>query len=469
MRRVRAAVLSAAACGLLLLGCNRSDLAFERIVLVTIDTLRADHLGCYGYPRETSPFLDRLAARGVLFENLFTAMATTVPSHASIFTSLYPLQHGVTKNGHRLADELSTMAEILRDLGYATGGFVSTHTHFKAANVDQGYDAFSEPDLGTKSYRPAEATLQAAQSWIESVAATDRFFIWLHLFDPHEPLVPPQAHAQALTRTSDRQGLMDFWLRQQHLELAPFGGDRDVLFRRITDYDAEIRYVDEQLERFHQHMTEHFGDDGTLWMITSDHGEGTGSHSWWGHGKYIYNEQLRTPLIIQSTDLPWRGLRIGAIAESVDLLPTLLELLGGSPQPRNDFEGESLLPLFLQSVGQGENKRRAFSQRRDYEPGGSPPHRRASRLDNYEEGRTFALQSEDFKYILHTRGAVELFDLRSDPGEIHNLAGRGLDEERRLHAALLDKVLSLESAARMQPQNVDHQAIERLRSLGYIQ
>ncbi|MHC4220645.1 MAG: sulfatase, partial [Planctomycetota bacterium] len=173
----------------------------DRILLITLDTLRADHLSCYGYPRRTSPFIDSIAAEGVRFTRAFAPMATTVPSHASMLTGLYPLQHGVLKNGNRLSDDVGTLPEILASAGFETAGFVSTNRHFADGNLHQGFRHFDEPaPEGLElQYRCAEQTLDTARAWLAQTPPPPRLFLWIHLFDPHMPYVERQTHLDAAT------------------------------------------------------------------------------------------------------------------------------------------------------------------------------------------------------------------------------------------------------------------------------
>lgn len=151
--------------GVLFLFLRKRQPPIDRIILITIDTLRADHLGCYGYPRDTSPFIDSLAKRGILFQKALCPMATTSPSHVSIFTSLYPIQHNVLKNGHKLSDEFVTLAELLREINYKTAGIVSTGAHFKPGNIDQGFEYFNNmPEEYQGKYRVAEKNNRCCNS-----------------------------------------------------------------------------------------------------------------------------------------------------------------------------------------------------------------------------------------------------------------------------------------------------------------
>ena len=244
------------------LSAAQAEPPLDQIVLITIDTLRADHVGSYGYPRPTTPFLDRLAAEGVLFKRAFTSMSITVPAHASIFTSLYPIQTQLLKNGHVLRDEFNTMAELMRQRGYKTAAFVS-QGNFGPANMDQGFDHYDEPEHPGSRFRPAEETVGQALDWLQRRSQTEPLFLWVHLFDPHLPLRPTQELLREFPSKSgnelkefirlliDERGLDPDYLKRRRKWAVKQLGTQDLL-EAIDRYDAEIRRADDQLERLHR-------------------------------------------------------------------------------------------------------------------------------------------------------------------------------------------------------------------------
>jgi arylsulfatase len=309
------------------------DLPFDRIVLVSIDTLRADHLGSYGYPRDTSPFLDELARQGVVFERAYAAMSTTAPSHATIFTSLYPLQHRLLQNGLKLRDDFLTLAELVADRGFATAGFVSTEVHFAASNLQQGFATLDEPSLSRRQhYRDADETIDAARQWLRGLESDARFFLFVHLYDVHTPMRPPARHLGALSPASEeeRRSLTRLLTQQHGIILAPYQGSAEAMLESVTAYDAEIRFADAELRRLFEAIQALGLGRKALWIITSDHGEGLGNHHWLGHSRYIYEEQVRVPLIFYSTEQLPEPRRVSELVEHVDLLPTIASLVGHS-------------------------------------------------------------------------------------------------------------------------------------------
>ncbi len=448
----------------------------RRIFLVTIDTLRADHLGCFGYFRETSPFLDGLAAKGVLFRNAFSSMATTVPAHASIFTGLHPLRHGVLKNGHRLADSAQTLSELLSGKGFCSAAFVGTLGQFGAAGLDRGFSYFNEPTPAEANpYRPAGKTVSRALEWMAERRGEGRVFLWVHLFDPHAPYRSSSRFEkrasgedpQLIEFLSTRLGvdprffgrldnLLDVYLDEgTGFESGRAGAN---LTRIIDAYDSELLTVDEAVGRLFQGMESLGLNEDSLWIVSGDHGEGLGNHNWLGHGKHIYNEQLRIPLILYTpTGSFAKARQVDEVVGQVDLLPTLAALLDLPVST----SGNSLLDLL--AGGRSPDRRFAFSQRREFSGRES-----RKRSGNHEPGDAFALQDREWKYIWRTKGGDEFFHVGDDPYELSNLVGRGLPQEGEFRSHL--SAIVRELVRRRHPsQSIAPEALERLRSLGYLQ
>jgi arylsulfatase A-like enzyme len=425
------------------------------IVLVTLDTTRADHLGCYGYPRQTTPFIDSLAAQGALFMRAFATTATTTPSHASLFTGLYPRQHRVRENGDVLDDGVFTLAEWLRMKDYDTAAFVGTRAHFKRANFNQGFRVFNEPPAAPAKYRTAAATIAAATRWLGRQPAATPLFIWIHLFDAHLPYDPANRLAPASAAEADE--LVRYWTETQRVPLEFFGGDRARLIELMTQYDGQLQAIDRSLRTFYDAVRGARPD--ALWIVTNDHGEGLGSHNWMEHGKMLYNEQLRAPLIVHATNGRVAARRVECVVEQVDLFPTVADLLGAPLKKRaRNISGRSLAPL-LSGADCGAVDGLAFSQRRAFRIVPDRP-------IEFEAGRKYALQNARYKYILWTDGPHEFYDLQQDPYETTNLFGSGRPEEAQLRQALQAEIERQKPQVRSRAQ-VDQATRERLRALGY--
>lgn len=447
---------------LLVPGCGTGDRAPDRVVLVTVDTLRADHLGCYGYPRDTAPFVCELAAAGRMFTNALASGSHTAPTHASLLTSLQPVQHGVKENGQSLDPAVLTMAEIFRDRGFETAAFTSVRFLKNIADGFERVDAKINRE-GGRYHRPADDTISAALRWIRRRRDTRKFFVWVHLYDVHEYQRPDTVDADALRRIRDLpvsgHEMWEFLSGEHATRFERF--DPDALMTHITHYDAQILFVDRQLRRLHERLAEMGLEEGTLWVVTADHGEGLGSHGYLGHGRYLYNEQLRVPLVMHTGGTEGPAARIGQLVRHVDLLPTLAELVGGSTEGQIvPVEGTSLVPLL-----RGASRRdRSGPERLAY------AERRPAR-DHWEPGDLLALQDSRLKYIYSSEGADELYDLREDPLELDNLAGSAAGE---VAERLRDRLLSLYAEMSREGENVigtevDESMIEELRALGYIQ
>ena len=470
-------------------GCGSTrDIATDHVVLITIDTLRADHLDCYGYYRETAPWLCDKAEEGVLFTRAFASSSHTGPSHASLFTSLQPVQHKVRENGEQLDGAVLTMAEMYRDLGYKTAAFTSVRF---LETVSEGFDFVDTKSGGQRYYRTADNTVGAALAWLEEQDPQERLFLWVHLYDVHDSKFFRNGNRKFLAKLEAESSisgseLVDRLIAERQVPVGYFGRGflrsilekepipeatqallsdpdlpadtfgRTLMAHLINQYDAQIQWVDSQLERLYQSMESSGWNQDVLWIVTSDHGEGLGSHEFYGHGKHIYQEQLHVPLILFAPGDGFAPARVDRLVSHVDVFPTLAEMAGGSleEQPA-EVMGSSLVPLITGSGSFAPTT--SYAQRRDA---------RAS----WEQGEIVALQSDRYKYIYHFAGDDEFYDLQSDPYELDNLliGNVGADAE-----VLKDQLLALfagmvENSASIGSGAVDPALLEELRALGYI-
>jgi arylsulfatase A-like enzyme len=424
----------------------------NRVVLVTIDTLRADHLHSYGYAREMSPFIDRLAREGVQFTNVITHMPTTAPSHASIFTSLYPFQHGLTTNYSPLDPALLTLAEAFQENGFQTAGF-SSITFLK--NLRRGFEFFEfldpkEKKPGTDKKKPnrkANETVDLAIQWIQDKQPADRFFMWIHIFDVHQWLFardsePAYVEKAGFSSEAERREWRRF-LSQEHnipriLKAEPRA-------EAILRYDSQLLFADEHLERFFEAM-ESRGLNG--------------NHDEVYHTPHLYEEQLRVPLIFFAPGggLPQR--QVHTLARLVDLFPTIAEIAKLELDSRAErFSGRSLVPA-IQGSEESTVQRYAFSER----------HPKDNLNRNLSEGDVYSLRSLDFKYIYHSEGPSEFYDLKQDPFELDNRIDEPSEDKERIA-----KLLEVRFRPLMQPAEIpssaelDQDTLEELKALGYVQ
>jgi choline-sulfatase len=427
------------------------------IVLVTIDTLRADHLGAYGYKRPTSPFLDHLAGEGVLFENAFASSSMTAACHASLFTGLHPAQHGVRLNDEGFSPQshrrFRTVAEILAGAGYTTGAFSGVGF---LNSIAQGFETVDAGSGDYLRYRQADAVIDRALAWLGRRKRDDRFFLWIHLFDVHPPRrLPPHGSGRLLfeSAAAAEQFARDAVERRG---VTP-GAYRSpaALALSYAQYDTEIAFVDQELGRLFDRMDAMHLNERALWIVTADHGEGLGNHDWLDHVRYLYNEAVRVPLIVYA-DERWEGRRVRDLVRHVDVMPTLLALLGlPFEQPGFTTVGRSLLPL-LEGVKVAPAM--SFSLRR---PWGSD-HR------DWERGEVFALQDLDWKYIAHTDGKDEFFDLRSDPLELRNLVEAPSPVRDRLSEMTREVFAALRREGQVATKHAEPAVTDELKALGYI-
>jgi arylsulfatase A-like enzyme len=443
------------------LGAAAGPLAAEPprvVVLVTIDTLRADHLGCYGYSRPTSPFLDRLARQGVLFEHVYASSSMTAPSHASLFTGLYPPQHGVRVNdeGFRGVSErrFRTLAESLALHGYQTAAFSAVGF---LRSISQGFETVDAGSGNFERYRQADATVDHVLAWLSGPEARGRFFLWVHLFDAHPPRRPPKhGPARLGFESAAAAELYARDLVERHgVQLSAYKGLAD-LADSYDQYDAEIRFADGELGRLFDRMEAAHLNDSAVWIVTADHGEGMGNHDWIDHVRYLYDEAIRVPLIVYAKGRWSAGTRVNDVVRHVDVAPTVFDLLGltfaqsGYVPPgrsiRPLLEGRPMPPVF------------AFSIRRTW----GPDH------PDWERGEVFSIENLEWKYIAHSAGKNEMFDLRQDPLELHNLADQHPPIVERLSDTAWQMFTSLRNGGELPKPATDPATSEELKALGYV-
>ncbi len=275
------------------------------IILFTIDTLRADHLECYGYDKVKTPQINRLANEGILFEYNIAQAPLTLPSHSSILTGTYPLHHGIRDNGGFYLDESQlTLAESLKSKGYATGAFVAAFVLDSRWGLDQGFDYYYDNFDLTKYkkvsldsvQRRGDEVLAEVYKWVEN-QAQQKFFAWIHLYDPHTPYDPTEPYK------------------------TEYGG------RQFGLYDGEIAYVDQLIGEFRVFMEEKNLFEKTLIIFTGDHGESLGEHKESAHGFFIYDSAIRVPLIIRFPEGKYAGHVVSNQVKSIDIMPTILHNL----------------------------------------------------------------------------------------------------------------------------------------------
>jgi len=424
------------------------------LVLISMDTTRADRLSVYGYERDTTPVLRSFAEHATRFDSAYAASATTGPSHASLFTSLYPITHGVSKNGRRLASGFETMAEVLAAEGYETGAVVSSYVLSARFGYGQGFESYDEDfsqartpsgvtlwegkRIEGKFYGRADDTTRRALEWLGARRSPEKpFFLFVHYFDPHDPYAPPESF-----RPRFRPG------REVALKL-----QREIFF-----YDTLIAYMDQQIGVLFDRLSERGLDATTAIVILGDHGEGLMQHGHLYHGYQIYEEAVRVPLLVHWPRVLAEQRVLEAPVALVDLLPTVLDLVG-SRHDRGAMRGRSLAPR-LRGEESGDPNRPIFLYRRHYD---------GEKIgeDFFAKGEKFGLRRGRFKLIDGPEeGTLELFDLEVDPGEKTNRARSDPERVKEMRAVLAQWKVRNARANPDAPALTDADRA-RLEALGY--
>jgi len=434
-------------------GAGPARTPYPSIVVITVDTLRADHLGCYGYFRNTSPTIDALAAESVFFTNALTTMATTLPAHLSLWTSRIPLEIGVTRNGWKVfrreesEGQIRLFAEMLQDLGYTTAAFVSANPVKSYTGLDAGFDVYNQPKIGTgRKYRRGDRTNNEVMKWLDSQPA-EPFFLWVHFFDPHRPYFPPAPFDTAFVTGPELQSF---------LESRP-AIDRErpaAVSKSHNMYDGEILYLDTEVERLLQTLRDKQLFDDLALVLTADHGEGLGEHGRFGHGE-IHNEQLQVPLLIKyPSKMGLNGRQVDSIVSLTDVVPTLVATL--------DLDlSESDLAQFVgvNVLSSGSHRPFAFVQRS------------TARGRSWGTADKFALVGSKWKLSYDTNLGDTLVDLEVDPYELQNVIAEHPEVAQELKDRLLELIAEYSASERgLEVLEVTApEVLEELRALGYIQ
>ncbi len=429
-KRFRWTFLALAALALLGLGtAQQSAPRPPNLVIITIDTLRADHLECYGYKSIKTPRINALAADGILVENAYSPIPLTLPSHASLFTGTYPLFHGVRDfSGFTLSKERITLATMLKSTGYSTGAVVGAAVLEARWGINQGFDSYYDnfPPSLQQNWQPVverrgDEVVQESLRWLEK-NRREPFFLWIHLFDPHDPYTPPPPYDQQYS---------------------------------ARPYDGEIAYTDENIGRIMDGLKRSGLYDNCLIVLLGDHGEGLGEHGEKTHGFFIYDSTLRIPLIFK---LPGaaapRSRRIAGPLRIIDVAPTVLQILRLSGKVRApEVQGQGAYSTLL---------------------GKASPSDRASQAEimlpyfHFDWSPLLSIRTGRFKYIDAPK--PELYDTVADPKETRNIYSENRVMAARLKDLLLQDIArySPRTATAGTPSDVDPVTMEKLASLGYL-
>jgi arylsulfatase A-like enzyme len=417
------------------------------VLLITVDTLRPDHMSGYGYERRTSPNIDRLMQRGVRFTEARTIVPLTCPALSSMFTTVGPHVHGSTRNGIRIRPGLDSFPKLLAGRGYETAAFVSNWAlQDHMCGMAEHFDEWEEVLVRRRwlfSKREAEAAdvTDEAVDWLRDRArkpSGNSFFLWVHYMDPHSPYV----------------------LNREYLEQIGIGATKG-FFSLSNRYDTEIAHVDAHIGRLLDSVDELLEPSDTLILFTSDHGESLGDHGYWGHGRHVYENGLRIPMSVT-----WPGVieeqKVDAPALIVDVAATLFGLLG--LEPPAFFEGIDWSPVIRgESAAPAERITYYQAHAGTVDPKEDPTGLRRKGL--LELGVVEGTRKE---VLVLRKDSRRVFDVAVDPAELQSLVASDTPMSKEL-AAWRDEVLAWLERSESEPvPSMGEEDLERLRSLGYL-
>jgi len=476
---------------LLVPACSRESRR-PNVILIVLDTLRADHLGCYGYERPTSPNIDRLATESVVYEQAISTAPWTFPSHATLFTGLLPSHHHAHHEHLKLAAEQTTVAERLAEAGYETVGFCNNPWITEQLGMTQGFERFDEvwrdkvsrgtfdinifvePELHGIEDAGAATTLEELERWLDGRESSRPFFLFVNLIEPHTYFDPPRDYRnrfleRSLTRDDVQRENVDF-IDRAYAD----GLDASLLERIRALYDGEIAYVDDWIGRFTGLLEQKDLLDASLLIVTSDHGEAFAEHRRCGlplidHQLSLYRELLDVPLIVRYP--AGRGLRVAngtrvdAPVSTVDLVPTIIDVVG--------LVADDGLDGFSLAAGPPEEGRLLVAEY--YRPivhlGLLYNHvQETETLNCLASRRIVSVQSGDRKLIVGGRDDPPLFfDHATDPFELAPREPGSSPEDRRLFETAEETMAAMNRGPELAPPTLDEAWRKTMQSLGYVQ
>lgn len=419
------------------------------VILIVVDTLRADHLGCYGYERNTSPNIDRIAGDAIVFENAISQSAWTTPAHASMFTGLLPSGHGLIYYGNtgKLGGRLPTLAGILGENGYVTVGFSGGAFIGKNFGLDSGFDVYESRG------RDFKENIETSIQWVRENKG-NKFFLFLHGYDVHGPYTPPAGYnifREYNGTINTSSCFIGERTKPENKEYAEF---------MVAQYDGEIRYVDHLLGGFFKFLEDENLFDSTIVIVTSDHGEEFFEHGGCNHIHSVYEELIKVPLIIRTPNVGIRRIRT-QVPASTGILPTVLDLI----DVPNDLGDENNLMRFFREDN--------FSFKRIISETGRNIH-----VNSTTNKREFlrSIRTDKWKLIWRqetvyvgtlefNKTGFELYDLENDPEELRNVVGDYPDVFQKLRGGVFS---AGSNDVYNEKADLDEETLEQLRALGYL-
>jgi arylsulfatase A-like enzyme len=452
MRFLASLLLVLASCGLL--GCKDDGPRDDRwnLILISIDSLRADHLGSYGYSRNTSPSIDALAGEGTVLENAIAQSSWTLPSHASLLTSLYARTHGADGASKAIASDTPTLALALQGVGYETHAVVSGTLMWARYGFDAGFDSYDDSLIQESFRENHEATTSPPvhERVVEILDdASEPFFLFAHYWDVHYDYIPPLPYSKKFGRKYRGRMTSNQFIKNPAINKKM--NPRDL--QHLVDlYDGEISWVDSYIGKLIDELKQRGLYDRTIIVLTSDHGDEFFEHGEKGHQHSLYEELLHVPLIMRIPEAEG-GQRITDRVQLIDVMPTLLQLLGvAAPE---GLQGRSFTPLL---AGEGWEEQPAFSELTE-----------ATKVrDAKKRSNSWAIYRGQYKLTLFEENyyPIEIYDLVNDPGEKEPIVDRELAS--RLLADYQQWLDAVPSAEGNQTIELDEGIGEMLESLGYL-
>ncbi|MBU0755527.1 MAG: sulfatase [Planctomycetes bacterium] len=451
-------------CALLVNGCDRNggDIRPD-IVIVVMDTLRRDHMSAYGYHRDTTPFLCELSAQSRVYDQAYSVSCWTPPGHASLFTGMYPIAHGVTQEHWMLEDDARTLAEVLGENGYRTVGIAENPMLSTAFHFNQGFEAFHEIWQEAGQQQAGEQTLTRVRGILDNIPETEPLFMFVNLNTAHKPY---NAAKQFTGRfTNDRSIKLESYDRKRfYLGEVTYSEEEHNHLKDL--YDAEVLYVDYQIREIVGALKAGGRWDRTLLVVTADHGENFGDHGHVGHSFSLYESTIKIPLIIRYPSRFTPGSRDGDPTQIIDIFPTLVNLLGIkdiSSQGTDLLQpgGRTQRPVFCEYFRPKQAFQIFGAQAND------------PRLQVYNR-HLRSLIFRDTKLIWGEDGKHELYRLDKDPAEKENLIGtKEGDQVKEALLAIMDRTVEKFDQGRSKtpqelPEPLDEKTLEAMRTLGYI-
>ncbi len=421
------------------------------VLLVVIDSARADHLSCYGCTRKTTPFLDQVAQEGVRFAHMITAAPWTLPAHASLFTGLFPSTHGATSESAGLSPRPPTLAQILGQAGYRSAGFCTSPWVGRSSGLDRGFDHFdtqtparwrarlyarrASDRLLRRRDGGGRRTNRALMRWIAS--SSEPFFAFVHY---NEASLPPQAPSPLDQMFAGPRGGRAVAVDMERFVAGNVDMTDEQRSALVGLYDGALRYIDGRIREVADFLDQRGLWERTLLMVTADHGEHLGEHHLLGHSLGLTDSLLRVPLLLRCPGLVPQGFVVEELAQTVDLFPTVTHMLGLGEHTA-EVQGRPLIREQRATSGP------AFTISERFRPDLTPLVSRFPRFDPRPyEVRSKAIRTRRDKYVWHSHEDDEYYDLRDDPGETRNRVRECPQRADELRGTLFDWLASIERA-----------------------